>query len=52
MADKSGSIILEKFVHKLHIQKETNTNWITKGGNFQTSKKYKTTSILKRILWK
>ena len=45
----SESIILEKFVHKLHVQKDTTTNWITKGGNFQTSKKCKTTFILKEF---
>ena len=45
----SGSIILEKFVRKLRMQKDTTTNWITKGGNFQTSKKCKTTFILKEF---
>ena len=49
MADISGSIILEKFVRKLRMQKDTTTNWITKGGNFQTSKKCKTTFILKEF---
>ena len=34
----SGSIILEKFVHKLHMQNDTTTSWIMKGGNIQTSK--------------
>ena len=29
------------------MQKDTTTNWIMKGGNFQTSKKCKTTFILK-----
>ena len=43
----SGSIILEKFVHKLCMQNDTITSWIMKGGNFQTSKKCKTTFILK-----
>ena len=42
----SGSIILEKFVRKLRMQNDTTTSWITKGGNFQTSKKCKTTFIL------
>ena len=37
----SGSIILEKFVRKLCMQNDTTTSWITKGGNFQTSKKCK-----------
>ena len=30
----SGSIILEKFVCKLHMQNDITTSWITKGGNF------------------
>ena len=42
----STSIILEKFVHKVKMQNDTTTSWITKGGNFQTSKKCKTTFIL------
>ena len=42
----SGSIILEKFFHKLQMQNDTTTSWITNGGNFQTSKKCKTTFIL------
>ena len=45
----SGSIILEKFVHKLCIQNDTTSSWIMKGGNFQTSKKCKTTFILKEF---
>ena len=45
----SGSIILEKFVRKLHMQNDTTTSWITKGGNFQMSKKCKTTFILKEF---
>ena len=45
----SGSIILEKFVHKLCMQNDTTASWITKGGNFQTSKKCKTTFILKEF---
>ena len=31
------------------MQKDTTTNWITKGGNFQTSKKCKATFILKEF---
>ena len=42
----SGSIILEKYVRKLRMKKDTTTNWNTKGGNFQTTKKCKTTFIL------
>ena len=42
----SGSIILEKYVRKLRMKKDTTTNWNTKGGNFQTSKKCKTTFTL------
>ena len=45
----SGSIILEKFVRKLCMQNDTTTSWIMKGGNFQTSKKCKTTFILKEL---
>ena len=45
----SRSIILEKFVHKLLMQNDTTNSWITKGGNFQTSKKCKTTFILKEF---
>ena len=45
----SGSIILEKFVHKLCMKNDATTSWITKGGNFQTSKKCKTTFILKEF---
>ena len=45
----SRSIILEKFVCKLRMQNDTTTSWITKGGNFQTSKKCKTTFILKEF---
>ena len=44
-----GSIILEKFVRTLCMQNDTTINWITKGGNFQTSKKCKTTLILKEF---
>ena len=35
----SGSIILEKFIHKLCMKNDTTTSWIMKGGNFQTSQK-------------
>ena len=49
MVEVSGSIILEKIVHKLCMQNDTTTSWITKGGNFQTSKKCKTTFILKEF---
>ena len=49
MADISGSIFLVKFVRKLRMQNNTTTSWITKGGNFQTSKKCKTTFILKEF---
>ena len=45
----SGSIILEKFVRNLCMKNDNTTNWITKGGNFQTSKKCKTTFILKEF---
>ena len=44
----SESIILEKFVRKLRMQNDTTSSWITKGGNFQMSKKSKTTFILKK----
>ena len=45
----SGSIILEKIVHKLCMQNDTTASWITKGENFQTSKKCKITFILKEF---
>ena len=45
----SGSIILEKFIHKLCMKNDATTSWITKGGNFQTSKTCKTTFILKEF---
>ena len=45
----SGSIILEKFVCKLGMKNDATTSWITKGENFQTSKKCKTTYILKEF---
>ena len=44
----SRSIILNKFVNKIWMQNDT-TSWIMKGGNFQTSKKCKTTFILKEF---
>ena len=40
---------MEKFVRKLCMQNDTTTSWITKGGNFQTSKKCETTFILKEF---
>ena len=46
----SGSIILEKFVRKLRMKNETTTSWIMKGGNFQMSKRCKTTFILNKFL--
>jgi hypothetical protein len=42
----SGSIIVAKFVKKLHIQNDTKTEWLTKGGTFHTSGKCKTNFIL------
>ena len=48
MADISRSIFLVKFVRKLCMQNNTTTSWITKE-NFQTSKKCKTTFILKEF---
>ncbi len=42
----SGSIILEKYVHKLHMKNDHRTVWDTKGGIFRTSKKCKATFIL------
>jgi hypothetical protein len=35
----SGSIIVAKFVKNLHIENDTNTEWLTKGGTFCTSGK-------------
>ena len=49
MVDVSRSIILVKFVRKLCMQNNTTTSWIAKGGNFQTSKKCKTTFVLKEF---
>jgi len=37
----SGSIIIEQFDRKLHLTNDTKTNWSTKSGNFQMSKKCK-----------
>ena len=45
----SGSIILEKFVHKLHMKNDATTIWTMKGGNFQTSQKCNTTFILNEL---
>jgi hypothetical protein len=42
----SGSIIVAKFVKKLHIQNDTKTEWSTKGGTFQISGKCKMNFIL------
>jgi hypothetical protein len=42
----SGSIIVEKYVHKLCMKSNHKTVWDTKGGTFRTSKKSKTTFIL------
>ena len=49
MADISRSIIPVKFICKLCMQNNTTASWIMKGGNFQTSKKCKTTFILKEF---
>ena len=48
----SGSIILEKFVHKLRMKNDTTTSWIMKGGNFQTSQKCNITFILNEFFKK
>jgi len=45
----SGFIIVEQFVRKLRLTNDTKTSWSTKGGNFQTSKKCKTTLILNEL---
>jgi hypothetical protein len=42
----SGSIIVAKFVKKLHIKNDTKTEWLTKGGTFHTSGKCKMNFIL------
>jgi hypothetical protein len=42
----SGSIIIAKFVKKLHIQNDTKTEWLAKGGTFHASGKCKTNFIL------
>jgi hypothetical protein len=42
----SGSIIVAKFVKNLHIENDTKTEWLTKGGTFHTSGKCMTNFIL------
>jgi hypothetical protein len=42
----SGSIIVAKFVKNLHIENDTKTEWLTKGGTFCTSGKCTTNFIL------
>jgi hypothetical protein len=42
----SGSIILAKFVNKLHLNNDVKTQWLTKGGIFNTTKQCKTNFIL------
>jgi hypothetical protein len=42
----SGSIIIAKFVKNLHIENDTKTEWLTKGGTFHTSGKCMTNFIL------
>jgi hypothetical protein len=42
----SGSIIVAKFVKNLHIENDTKTEWLTKGGSFHTSGKCTTNFIL------
>ena len=42
----SGSIIVADFVKKLHIQNDTKTEWLTKGGTFHASGKCKMIFIL------
>jgi hypothetical protein len=42
----SGSIIVAKFIKNLHIENDTKTEWLTKGGTFHTSGKYMTNFIL------
>jgi hypothetical protein len=37
----SGSIIVAKFVKKLHVQNDTKTEWLTKGGASHTLSKCK-----------
>jgi hypothetical protein len=42
----SGSIIVAKFIKNLHIENDTKTEWLTKGGTFCTSGKCTTNFIL------
>ena len=42
----SGSIILEKYVKKLRCRDDKTTQWLTKGGIFNTTKKCKTNFVL------
>jgi hypothetical protein len=42
----SGSIIIAKFIKKTTYKNDTKTEWLTKGGTFQTSGKCKTNFIL------
>jgi hypothetical protein len=42
----SGSIIVAKFVKNLHIENDTKTEWLMKGGTFHTSGKCTTNFIL------
>jgi hypothetical protein len=42
----SGSIIVAKFVKNLHIENDTKTKWLMKGGTFHTSGKCTTNFIL------
>jgi hypothetical protein len=42
----SGSIIVAKFIKNLHIENDTKTEWLTKGGTFYTFGKCMTNFIL------
>jgi hypothetical protein len=42
----SGSIIVAKFIKNLHIENDTKTEWLMKGGTFHTSGKCTTNFIL------
>jgi hypothetical protein len=42
----SGSIIIAKFIKNPHIENDTKTEWLTKGGTFHTSGKCMTNFIL------
>jgi hypothetical protein len=44
--EASGSIIIAKFVKNLHIENDTKTEWLKKGGTFHTSGKCTTNFIL------